>query len=405
MDSNVINFIKIPNIIFWDKKEKNILQQCNFDYKVTLIMDFIYNNISMRNTIIFSLNFMVKECGFIPNTHKDKVNDHFKKILQLLQDKSLLIYKDKLINIKSKDVIKVKVNKDFYKNGFVEILDSEKNIIINQAIDTQVDNKKLYTYFCYIKTRMFKRNKQQGQRMMSGGLSNDITWVTFETITKDTGISSCTIQKYNDLLVRLKLILYDRLNNWYWKGDPNKVIHSGMNVYCLNEFDDMKACKLELKEAIKYLTNDPKNKDKIFTDSKEYLHGSKSYAGKLSAIARKIKNSTATNEDLIEKKELKENRDNGNNEKWYIKNLFNNKQKKLLSDIFYNSGDDNRFNNYSEIEKNLKLTDGYGNLLVDWDAYKWIMINYSDTPIEEVKGYIKKHRIQIDGWGTKGEAI
>jgi hypothetical protein len=58
--------------------------------------------------------------------------------------------------------------------------------------------------------------------------------------------------------------------------------------------------------------------------------------------------------------------------------LLSNNHGNLLSAVFDDLGRGREYEYYKELEYDLELVDEDGNLQVDWDYYKWVIVNYTE---------------------------
>ena len=94
----------------------------------------------------------------------------------------------------------------------------------------------------------------------------------------------------------------------------------------------------------------------------------------------------------------KQDIDGGESVKFTIKALLDDPDNSdiLLSDIYFNQGNINLSDKYSDVEKQLDIIDNEtGEFLINWDYYKWLMINYNSDQHEYyyncVQKYIREH--------------
>ncbi|MPN31025.1 hypothetical protein SDC9_178496 [bioreactor metagenome] len=212
-------------------------------------------------------------------------------------------------------------------------------------------------------------------------------------IHSDLGIADDTIDKYNKILVELDLIRYDSAENWYYKNDPNKVTHNSCNIYTL--FTDEETAKYNLKEGIKFYKSLDINSDKVFTNSKEYKNNNKRLNGELGSIIKKEIHNTATDKDLIRKNEILSSI-HANEDEYKIKALLESNEGELLSDIYFGLNVD-KVDKYTELEESLGVVDTEGNLLVDYDYYKWVMVTHASGQYEDdyLINCVNKHKREI----------
>ena len=388
-------YSKIPNKFFYSsiEGEKSIFAQAKYNEKALLILEYLYLNTNRRNLIKFTLEDMIVQCGFKCSTKKNESNAQFKELLSILQRNSIIDVfgndgkePNPLIeNFKPKELIKCSLKID-YDNNFVMLEDHEKDKIFCQEID-KVNNLKLLLYYCYLKCRIYKRRKDDDLQM-SGGRP-EVGFPSFKTINEDLHITDDTIDNYNQILVKLDLIRIGSAGNWHYADDPNKVLRDSCNIYAL--FVDEETTNLNLKEGIKFYKYLDINSNKIFTNSKEYKNNNKRLNGELGSLIKKEKLGTITEKDIARKNEII-NSINANDEQYSIKALLESNPERLISDIFDGFANHKKANKFYELEIGLGLINDDCELLVGYEYYKWIMINYSEDRHSFYVNCVKKHK-------------
>ena len=386
----VDNFSKIPNTLFYTKKdsvEKSILSYTNNNHRTFYILDFIYMNKNMRNITNFHLKDMIIDCGFTYSTKKDASSDQFKEILSILQNKNIIKsdtnFKDDKLNGKISCTLEIDLD-----NQFFLLYDSEKNKILNQTLD-KTNNMKLLMYYCYLKCRMYKRPK--GDELVKSGGRSEVCWVSFETITNETGFTDETIDKYNNVLIELDMIRKDSAGLWYYKDDPNKSLKESCNFYTL--FVDEETAINDLKEGIKFYKKMDINSNKVFA-KKYYKNNNRKLNGELGSIIKKENLGTVTAEDIVRKGEILAST-KPDEEKYKIMSILDANEGELLSNIFEGKNIDIS-EKYYDLEDSLGLMDGE-NLAdgIKYEDYKWVMINYKENEHQKFVDYVVKKKTDV----------
>jgi hypothetical protein len=379
-------FSKIPNSLFYKKDGKSILKITK-DYNALFVLDYIYMSTNRRNQIKFTIEDVVKYCGLKPDKHSGKSNDKIKSILIKLKELKLIADDTNysLLGTKGyksdKDLLYTTpklFKKDIFGNDteFVILTDEEKDRIMNT--DINIDKLKLLFYYLYLKSRIYKRDVNDGELHMAGGKSES-AYINFEKINEDTLFTADTINKYNETLDKLNLIRYGRAEHWYYKNDTNKTIRESCNVYVLYNDGNYET---NLKEGIKqyklYYSH-----ERVFTKS-EYANNNRRINGKIGRISYLERIGKATNAQIKEKNELVKQVE-VEKKKYLITEILNKPKNKgkLLSEIEDAS--------YSELEKGLGLVDISSKLLTDWNYYKWVMTNYDKNEHKYFVNCVKKH--------------
>jgi hypothetical protein len=386
-------FSKLSNNLFYNiEGEFNLLNKCNYDYKVLLVLDYLYTNTNRRNITIFSLEDIITINGYKPDTHKNKINDKFKDILIKLQELKIIETDIDLKKIKSKELIRCNVHmfvKDKEGNDirFIQLFDTEKDKIIAYNKEN-IDNLKLLYYYCYLKARMYKRQKDN-DLIMSGGRA-EICYPSYSKINDDIGITDEVIKKYNDILVELNLIRIGNAGLYYYQNDKNKISRESPNIYTLyTEVEEV--WQLNLKEGIKFYKEQYAD-ERVFKDTRMYKNNDKKINGYINRIEY-LESIGKANSEQIEKKNSYKESVNINEEMQRRITLFNKKENKgmILSEIFDSYGNDKKFEQAYKLEKDLGLLNAEDDLAIDYDYYKWVMINYSEHKKDYYRNCIKKH--------------
>jgi len=294
-------YCKLPNGLFYSKVdgEVGIIKLLGSD-KPLPILEYLYINTNRKNVVEFTLESLIVACGFEPNRNKDKANDQFKNILEHFQQLHIISSEVDMNKIKPKQsiVCSLVIN---LESHYISLFDSEKAKILNQVID-KVDNLKLLIYYCYIKCRIYKRSKKDGDLVCNGGRA-EVTWVSYTRICNDLGLSDETIAKYNNILVELDLIRIGSAGNWYYKDDKNIAVRESSNIYTLwSQYQDV--WETNIKEGIKYYKMLPTNADKVFTGSKEYKNNNHKLNGELGSLIKKQKSKSITKLEKVRLNEI-----------------------------------------------------------------------------------------------------
>jgi hypothetical protein len=270
---------------------------------------------------------------------------------------------------------------------YLKLYLSNKNKIIEYKGNS--NNAKLLFYYCYLNSRIFKRNPND-ELVISGGRA-EACYASYEGITNDTKITSPTITKYNKILDELNLIHFGNGGLFYYKTDKYKKVHESCNVYVMHD-DNEDIWKNNLKEGIKlYKLNYADVR--IFTGKKTYKNNDRSINGRYGSLVKKQKHNIISDDELIELQKIKEFQ-NVNEVKLKRSQLLNDPKNdnELISSIFYNNDNEKLGDFYLQLETQLELynfnTDKF---LVDWKYYKWIIINYESDKHIYYANCINKH--------------
>lgn len=400
----MFNYVKLPNQLFYTKNDKSILQKVKDD-KVILVLIYLYNAVNRKDIMKFTLGDMISECGFIPKTGEKKSNEQFKNILIKLEELEIISFADEipLNKIKSTQLLKCKFNKYIEKGTnkdtgeiqdiqFVELTNSEKETILTYS-KTKINNIKLLIYFTYLKCRIHKRSKSDGDLACTGGQS-ETCYLKYNKITADLGLSDQSIKEYNDILIEINLIRISNPGIYYYAEDKYNTLRESPNFFTLFNGNEENA-KLQFKEAIKSYKALDANKNKIWTNSRQYKNNNRSINGKKGNIIRKQKSGKELTYD--EKMFLKQLDCRENEDVWKLKSVFSAiaDDERPLSEYYCDLAKEDRSEYYKKIEDDLELFDTDGNMKVDYTYYEWVITNYLYGEHKGDVGYfnncVKKH--------------
>ena len=380
-------FSKLPNKLFFgkDKDDKSLLKIIKDD-KILLVLDYLYTNTNRKEESLFVLEDLIIECGYKLNRNKGKTNDQFKDILIKLQENKIICSDVNMDKIQLKQLVKCILNFDLSQQ-FVSLYNSEKITILNK--DTQkIDNLKLLIYYCYLKARMYKR--ADGQDLYKDTEMAEVCYPSFNTIYKDLGIANDTVHKYNNILVELNLIRCKNAGKWYYRADETKSKREAPMFYTLYKT----GWEEELKAGISHYKK--VNSDaKVFTQS-PYKDNNRNANGFIGRIEYLEKLGKATQEQIEKKNKLLEQKSILSGEKdrvFIIKELFNKYDGMFLSAIYDDKGQYNNADKEFNLELSLGLIDEDYNLFVDYEYYKWIMVNYQKDKHDYFVNCVKNRRL------------
>jgi len=378
--------IKITNYLyhgFNNNPDDGILKYTN-NPKTLLVLDYIYSNRNMKNITPFSLEDIIAHCGLAVRSGNGNTIDQFKNILHTLHN--LKVIEIENLKLTPKQFNKCKLLIDIDRDFFYFNEDDKKKIFdYKHGNESSIDKFKAFLLYCYILSRI--RQNTDG--------TTGVCYPSYSLITKDTGISDPVINKYINFLVKTDLIRVGNAGLFYYSADKNKRVTESSNIYAI--FDKHGDWQDKLNDSIKtYKNNHP---ERIFV--KSYKNNNKSENGYIARITYLEKQGKATEKQIEKRDKLLEKKreiDGGENIKFTIKSLLDNPNNSdiLLSDIYINQGNINLAEKYSDIEKQLDIIDGEtGEFLIDWDYYKWLMINYNSDQHEYyyncVQKYIREH--------------
>ena len=288
-------FSQIPRELFYITKNKvnnnGLIKQFGND-NLLLIIDYLFIHTNRYGVSYFTIEDMMRCYNLKIDRHTNKSLSIFKQGLnKLIENNYIKLITNSIVidTIQKNQFVECelhiysKVEKGKHKgedNNYIQLFQADKEKILQYNIDKstkeQVDNIKLLIYYCYLKARMYRRSKEDGDRIKCGG-KNEVCYPSFATICDDINITDKIIVKYNKILVDLDLIRYSNGGLWYYKDGDKKALRESNNTYIL--YQD--GWETELKDAIKFYKE--KNADKTFVE-KNYKNNDKAINGYIGRI-------------------------------------------------------------------------------------------------------------------------
>lgn len=298
---NLNNFETIlPIRLFYSKEGDSLFNEFN-DYKLLFILDYLHINTNRLGISFFSIEDIITTYGFKPDSHKGKINEQIHNCIRFLISKDIIEVDSNIDKIKPKELIRCKYN---YDTSSFRKIDYNAVRAIVSIEDKKIDRAKLLFYYSYLCARMYKR--KEGAELRSNGGVAESCYPSYETITKDIGLSDTVIKKYNDILVDMNLIRIGNAGLYYYANDKNKIVRESPNFYVLFKlyWED------ELKESIKVWKETHTNM--IFKDNRLYKNNNRKINGFIARINALEEQGKATEEQLkqrdsyLESKEIVE---------------------------------------------------------------------------------------------------
>lgn len=296
---NEEDFALISNRVFYTPTEENglsILEQIKRkDGKVLLILYYLYMEKNINDITKTTLKVLIEESGYKSSVRENVKS--FKEVLFKLKEIGVIDFsqeiKDKntLIEINCKKLLDINDKSSGYKLFFVLEKDEIELIKSNTS-----NNQKFITclkVYCYLKARV--RKIDFASDIAERGFKDpaEVTWRSYEDITKYTGVSNPEIEI--NKLKEIGLIMFDNAGSKIKDG----VIKCCSNVYSLTRVSQNP--KLELEEGMKQYIYFEKN-ERGYTitkkDNNDYIKKIRSEAGKKSSLMKKIKKGTATKREI-----------------------------------------------------------------------------------------------------------
>jgi len=300
-------YIKLSRLLFYgldNQEDKSILKLVKKKYKIIHVMCYLYINRNLQGISLFSVNDIITYCGVVPKHGKGKSIEQFKNILLQLHNTNII--KIESLPIDRADTLnKCKILIDLSSNYF-ELEENHLDMInkyvpLNENTETKeekVDNTKLLLFYCYILARMYIRPKNDKDRVRTGG-KTEVCYPSYDTINLDTGLSSSTINKYNQILIELDLIRIANAGQYYYKSDKKKKkdFYDSPNTYTL--YNDQ--WKDNLEQAIQIYKQ---NSNLIFTEKRNREKSMNQLNGSINKLGSLIKKGIATQEHIDEHNRL-----------------------------------------------------------------------------------------------------
>lgn len=244
-------FIKYYNDMFKDRDNNHSGLQL-------LIYGYLFMHRNMRDEVNFSLEELIKGCGYSVNRHSGKANRLFLDNLQYIIQKNKsghfdIKYKNykKQINLTDRIILYL---------GEIIVDDEKYTKLLFDDFDTIVNSKyknkdNLILMYLYLKSHFFERKKIKDNYDNIVGeegnpKDNPIGYaIDYDRIAYDTGLSKSTVIRLTDTLHSLKLV-YNHTTGGY--NDIKGKIRNAPNIYTLWKYqDEVDYIKDKLKEVYK----------------------------------------------------------------------------------------------------------------------------------------------------------
>lgn len=360
--------------------------------KVLLVFKYLFENTTNANTINFTLEDLINNCGFVARVETNKV---FKNILDYLHKNNYIIADDiDFTKIKPKEFIRIKPN--YFKTN-AEGQKIDYFILTDDEIDKiysikNIDNGKLLLYYSTLKSRIYIPNHESD-------LSPQVCYATVEEMANDIVLSENTINTYNDILVDNDLVYIDNAGK-FMKVDNNKRIYrQSANTYTITSIKNYKG---EVDKSINLYIN--YMKDLGWEQCKEPSMTKRQVAGAINRLVYLEKEGKLTDEGKAQLVQLQEQQNIiSNTNKYDNMQLLEENPDMMLSEIFLMKDLDELSYKYQDIELNLGLVDDEWNLLVDKEYYNWIIVNYNKKEHDYYKNCVAKRIRENSDTTSKSE--
>lgn len=281
-------FIQIPNNMIWGDTNDNLIQK--IDDKVLLIWIYLKNH-ECKGRCYFSLEDMIQECGYKPDSHKGKINDKFKEILDKMLEKKIILKTS--VNPNSiKSNIFVKCELKIIESNFFLLEDKQYNTI--QSHIGKLDKLNLLKVFCLIKSKMYQRNFNES--IISG--KYEVSFPSYKEMADNCLISESSIKQYIDELVQMNLIRYKNLGMKVNKNNGETTLIRNTYTIYKEGWED------EIDGAINQLKKQLKNNEYIIKNEK--MINKNKLGGEKTQILKRIKENKTTKKDIKRLQEINE---------------------------------------------------------------------------------------------------
>lgn len=279
----------IPNKLFYrniDGESLEGLIKLYHDDKILLVYDCLEHQRLRCNKSTFTLEFLITYCGYKVNRKEGRSADQFKETLSLLQEAHLISNmrsaitnnKINISDITPKDYVWCDLN--VLEGNFMQLHKWERDKILKYNKEP-IDNIKMLIYYCYLKSRMYRRSKKSSDRVVTGG-RNEVAYPSYSNTKDDIGIAENSITKYNKVLSDLNMIRYDNAGLYKKKGDDSPT--ESRNTYILYQdgWED------DLKDSIKFYKSTMESEGYTFINSNNKAENKKisGYIGRINYLEK-----------------------------------------------------------------------------------------------------------------------
>lgn len=303
-------FSIIPNNLFYtNDDEVSLYKQCN-NYKIIFVLDYLYTNTNRLGVVKFTIKDIIVSYKYNPSSRTDGLNKQIRTILSFLKEKGIIDCEVDIAKIGLSDFTVCRYNGiNLDENGnmtkFTTISSDNMNKILSYS-KGNVKKEQLLYHFGYLCSRMYVQSKEiKGTYKRQSGVCH----ATYDRISYDTGSSSSTIKKYNDILVELGLIKIGNLGLCYI--GEKKSLKESCNFYILVDKSDMgveddknTTWYWSLKESMDSYKKEMKNEGYVFIDTREYKNNNRKINGYISRITQLEKEDKATKKQIKKRDKL-----------------------------------------------------------------------------------------------------
>lgn len=388
----------LPNKIVWNHENRKDTYLYVYGDKILHIFSYLDGMTNRFGKTVFTMENMITSCGLVPKTGKKGMTNLFREILINLELKGIIETKIDFNIIKVKDNITCILNMPVLKTvkapirniNFFNVTHSNYLEIMDRYTG-KLNKLTLLKIYYYINARISRRNivvidnKVMSNDIQCSGGKAETFYDSYEAIAKELGIAEDTWCTYIKGLNILQLLFYDNIGI-VKKGE---VSYTANNVYCINQN--------EIKEALNqselyYISNGYSMSGKKTDAETKIISGTK---GKIQQEKNRNKD-TSKLENKLGKLESNKSKKSSSNDMFKIKTLLDEHEGEVLSSI-WDGINDKTSNRWLGIEVSLGLVkDGEdtNDLLVDYEYYKWVVMNYEKSKHDYYVNVVKKHKLE-----------
>lgn len=341
----------------------NVITENDVD-KVLQVFMYLNSYTTNNGCIRFNLNDLIHKCGFTPRTGKGQNNEKFKMILNYLNEYGYFEPNQyKFMEIKPSQFIEVvpqyfDVDDEGNKKSFVIVSDEEVKAIENL---NNVDNNKVLLVYFSLKSRINNET--------------NVCYPSAEDVANDILLSKDVFYRYINLLKEIDMIYYDNAGVFYKVISGERKYSPANNTYTLPSIKSYKRyVEQSIEEYVSYMNGLGWKRTKKVQPDNRQLAGTINRLTHLKETMGLTKKQEKSLQDAINKRDSLKGEDRI---KFENKELLEQNEGKILSEIFADMYMETSADKYYNIELSLELINENQDLLVDWDYYKHTMINYT----------------------------
>lgn len=242
-------FSQEPYVMF----DKDFIVRKDIDNKLLLVMAYLRFKASTDGEVTLTIDLLVRSLGYVPNTHRGKINEAIITQLKWLQFNNYIFIKGDIDKVRSKECFVIKINNQnnifdmrfeneqgkYQDKPFVILTQSEFNLMTQNNNETKTDKGILVRVYLNIKKKIFLNS-----------VGAHLAYCSHNSLCRQCNISTTgTVNNAIKELVKMKLI-YEHVTGSYIDQQGN--VRNANNVYALEENEmNHKYCDEVMKEYIR----------------------------------------------------------------------------------------------------------------------------------------------------------